>query len=404
MGLTGKKRVWVKWLVIWVCVTGSVGGGYAYVARQRTLTENTKIDARKVKVTRLNIRKELNLAGKVLPSSSVAVYSPVSGQLQKIFVGEGDKIKQGQNLFSVVQDTTGQKELESLENEVQRTRLELKAAEENLERRKSVKDLFSNTENERAQTEYDRKKLEADAARRRFSLLAETLGLEESRKSGAAKPNGGRLSLIYVRAPKDGVVTFINKFVGESVFGTTANAEATGREVLTLSDTERMIVRSRILEADLATVKVGMPVDVRLDAFRDKTYSGALVRISQQGVEDKSGGYTYFVTDVSIAKPDADVRAQMNATLTLRVAERLGVLGLPANAVASLGGHSIVELPPVRSGKARYKPIKTGLLTDQYVEITENSLSENDEVLEIDFSKLDLKALAQGKLGQEAVN
>ena len=96
---------------------------------------------------------------------------------------------------------------------------------------------------------------------------------------------------------------------------TAESAEATGREVLTISDTDQMMVRSRILESDLSVVQTGMPVQIRLDAFPQKTYQGLVRRISQQGVEDKTGGYTYFVTDILIQNPDLDVRSQMNATI-----------------------------------------------------------------------------------------
>jgi hypothetical protein len=124
-------------------------------------------------------------------------------------------------------------------------------------------------------------------------------------------------------------------------------------------------------------------------------------RISQQGVEDKSGGYTYFVTDILIQNPDLDVRSQMNATIELVVAESKNVLALPANAIATLNGHSVVELPR-RSERepVRYKNIKAGLATDLWVEVTGDELKEGDAVLEIDFAKIDLRKLSEGKLGE----
>ena len=403
-GKQSRLRKWLKVFIALAVVAGVVGGGVVYLKQRVRKAAQAELDKRKVKVERRDIRKELTLTGKVLPSSSAAVYSPVSGRLKELFVKEGATVKQGINLFSVIQDTSGQRELEAAQTDVDRARLELGVAQQNLESRKSVKDLFSDTENRRAEEEANRRRLDYEAAGQKLDLLRESLGLQgvplptrrQAQKTGT---KGDEEALIFVKAPKDGVVTFLAKSVGESVLATAESANATGREILTISDLEKMIVRSRILESDLASVKVGMPVKVKLDAYRAKEYAGTLARISQQGVEDTQAGYTYFVTDVVFERPDDDVRSQMNATISLLVAERKNVLALPAVAVATLGGNSVVELPPGEGRQARYRKVQVGLSTESFVEIADPGVKEGDEFLEIDFSKLDLSALSQGKLG-----
>ena len=386
-------------ILIFIVVTA----GYSWSRYNRLAKFQREQKARTVQVVKRDVRRDLLLTGKVLPSSSIAVYSPVSGQLRQIQVQEGERVKEGQVLFAVLQDTSGQKELEARQSEVQRTRLELAAAEENLDRRKNVLDLFSRAENEKAENDYQRARLAYNTAKQQLDLLESALGISNRRDAASKRKTEARTSVIFIKAPRQGVVTFLNKAVGESVMATTESAEATGREVLILSDTEKMMVRSRILESDLAVVKTGQPVQIKLDAFPKKPYSGAVSRISQQGVEDKAGGYTYFVTDLLIENPDADVRAQMNASIELIVAERKDVLALPANAVASLSGHSVVELPRESpSSPPRYQSVKTGVSTDLWVELTGQELSIGDRVLEIDFSKLDLKKLAEGTLGNYA--
>ncbi len=391
------QTTWFRLVIATVVVASAVSG---YLSYRASANFTKKQLSRSVKVVRRDIRRDLLLTGKVLPASSIAVYSPVSGQLRQILVGEGDVVEEKQVLFSVQQDSSGQKELESRQAEVQRTRLEMQAAEENLERRRNVRDLFSQLENEKAENDYYRAKLAFESARQQLTLLEEALGLNSSGKTSAKKQPNTRLSTIFVKAPKKGMVTFLNKAEGESVMATAESAEATGREVLTISDTEQMMVRSRILESDLSVVQTGLPVQIRLDAFPQKTYQGLVRRISQQGVEDKSGGYTYFVTDILIQNPDLDVRSQMNATIELIVAEKKNVLALPANAVATLNGNSVIELPRNSSSDpVRYKKIKAGLATDLWVEVAEEDLKEGDSVLEIDFAKIDLRKLSEGKLG-----
>ncbi|MBM3382184.1 MAG: HlyD family efflux transporter periplasmic adaptor subunit [Betaproteobacteria bacterium] len=380
-----------------------IAGGISFSRYNRAIKFEAQQAKRTVKVERRDVRRDLLLTGKVLPASAIAVYSPVSGQLRQVLVQEGQTVRESQVLFAVLQDSSGQKELESRQAEVQRTRLEMQAAEENLDRRKNVRDLFSQSENEKAENDYYRAKLSYETARQQLSLLEEALGLKTGKTIDKRKSQDGRLSMIFVKAPRQGVITFLNKAVGESVMATAESAEATGREVLIISDTEKMMVRSRILEADLGVVKTGQAVRIKLDAFPQKHYDGVVNRISQQGVEDKTGGFTYFVTDILIQNPDRDVRAQMNASIELVVAENKNVLSLPANAVATLNGHSVVERPRSSASESpRFEKVKAGLVTDLWVELAGDELKEGDAVLEIDFAKLDLKLLAEGKLGEKA--
>jgi macrolide-specific efflux system membrane fusion protein len=402
-----------RWLIIIGIAIGLVGSGVAAVRYRSHKAQQKELDKRKTRVKRTDVRKELVITGKVLPSSSVAVYSPASGQIKQLLVKEGDTVTEGQVLFAVSQDTSGQRELEVSESEVDKARLEYRVASEALERRQEVKDLFSDIENQRAQDEFERKRLELNAAEQKLALLRETLGLDTAKARSAGKPsskNKGETKsenqpqsgqIIFVKAPKPGVVTFIAKSLGESVLASNENAELSGRDVIILSDLDKMIVRSRILESDLAQVKVGMETDVRLDAYRDRKYIGEVSRISLQGIDDKNAGYTYFVTDIVFKSPDSFVRSQMNATVNLLVSERKNVLALPTNAVASMNGNAVVELPGDSPQTPRYRKITTGLATESLVEVTDPGFAEGDEVLEIDFAKLDLKALSEGKLGTD---
>ena len=62
--------------------------------------------------------------------------------------------------------------------DVDKARLELGVAQQNLESRKSVRDLFSDAENRRAEDEADRRSLDYEAARQKLELLRERLGLQ----------------------------------------------------------------------------------------------------------------------------------------------------------------------------------------------------------------------------------
>ncbi len=405
-----RLRMAVKWLIPLFIVGGIAFGASYYLKGKEQKQFADAISERRVKIVKKDLKKILFLTGKVLPASSIAIYSPVSGQITNILVKEGDRVRSGQSLFAVKQDSTGEKELESRRNEVDRTRLELKSAEENLTRMKGVQDLFSASEQQKSEIEVERRRIDLEAAVDRLSLLEESLGLSSS--SGNAKNvkrKASSLSTIFVTAPRDSFVTLITKSIGDAVLGTTgATQSATDNDVVTLSDVQKMIVRVKVLESDLELVKVGTPVQIKLDALRSKNYNGKVSRISQQGIDDKQGGYTYFQTDVAITDLDEQVRAQMNATLQIFVAEAKNVLSLPVDAVASANNHAVLELPPAigevlsADRVPNYKEIQVGLANEEDREIIGSDIKEGDEFLRIDFAKLDPKALADGTLLKKA--
>jgi multidrug efflux pump subunit AcrA (membrane-fusion protein) len=284
------------------------------------------------------------------------------------------------------------------------SKLELGDAEENLTRIKSVGDLFSQTDRDKSEMDYQRKRLEYEAAVERLALLEESLGLRQAPKTKSVQKSRSGLSTIFVTAPRDSYVTLISKSIGDAVLGTTNSSQVSESDVMTLSDVEQMIVRTKVLESDLELLTPGMPVVIRLDALKDKQYSGKLVRISQQGIDDKTGGFTYFMADVSLDDQDAKVRSQMNASLEIFVAQKTGVVALPVDAVATSGKYSVVELPPKEDERLTpdrtpvYREVKIGLAGDDFVEILDGKVTEGETLLRIDYAKIDPKALAEGKI------
>lgn len=397
-----KRSALLKWLLPLAALSGLgiAASGFLTSREQERLRQTFR--EREVVVERRTIRKVLYLTGKVLPASSINVYSPVSGQITAILVKEGDRVAADQPLFSVKQDSTGQKELETRRNDVERARLDLESAEDSLSRIKSVGELFAQTDRDKAEMEYQRKRLEYDAAVERLALLEDSLGLAGGKRRKSS--GGSQLSTIFVQAPRNSFVTLISKSIGDAVIGTTTGNQIAESEVMTLSDVDQMIVRTKVLESDLELVSVGTPVTIRLDAFKSQEYRGKVVRVSQQGIDDKTGGFTYFMADVSIENQDAKVRAQMNASLQLFVAEKANVLAVPVDAVATSGDHSVVERPPAADEKLTsdrspvYREVKAGLSSEDYVEILDGGVKEGERLLRIDYAQIDPKALAEGKI------
>jgi len=75
-------------------------------------------------------------------------------------------------------------------------------------------------------------------------------------------------------APTDGVILTKSAELGEVL--------AAGAAVVTLGDIDKPWVRAYVAESELGRVKLGMPVEVRTDSFKNKTYKGRVTFIASE--------------------------------------------------------------------------------------------------------------------------
>lgn len=129
-------------------------------------------------------------------------------------------------------------------------------------------------------------------------------------------------------------------------------------------------------ETELKRVSVGMPVEIKLDAYPDKTLSSAVSSIAFTPKETTSG----TVYEIKLAIPEnelSDLRLGLNGSATVILSEKKDVLLLPSSALTFEGTKSSVYL---RDGDD-YEPreIELGIENDGFVEIIKG-LSQNDQV------------------------
>ncbi len=208
----------------------------------------------------------------------------------------------------------------------------LKDAEKNYKR---FEDLFSKgviTEKER-----DTMKLTYDVAKSRLAESESMLKLAQGNltKIDAARQdievaaaqinsvnaslNQAAIQLDYtqLKSPMDGIVTSRNIEPGETV--------NSGREVITISDLSRVDLKIFVDETEIGKVKPGQKVDVKVDTFPGKTYTGSVSFISPEGEftpkiiqTKKERVKLVYLVKVSIANPNFELKAGMPADAWLR--------------------------------------------------------------------------------------
>ncbi|MEO6954256.1 MAG: biotin/lipoyl-binding protein, partial [Polyangia bacterium] len=89
-----KRTVWP-----WLLVVLLVGGGAYWFTRKKGPQAEKIDDSLIITLKRRDLAIEVVETGKVQPREKVEVKSKVAGQVEKVFVDEGERVKKGQPLL-----------------------------------------------------------------------------------------------------------------------------------------------------------------------------------------------------------------------------------------------------------------------------------------------------------------
>ncbi|MBC7531960.1 MAG: efflux RND transporter periplasmic adaptor subunit [Oligoflexus sp.] len=177
-----------------------------------------------------------------------------------------------------------------------------------------------------------------------------------------------------ILAPIEGMVILRNVEPGQ----TFTNTEA----VFVLSD--RLTVKAKVDETDLAQIKIGQRAKIILDAYATERVEGRVDKLAFEAVT--TSNVTTYTTDVVPIKTPDFMRSGMTANVTFYAESRENVLLLSTEAIRSENGKTFVltkpadpKLPP------KQKTIKIGLTDGKRTEVTEG-LAEGETVLISDIA------------------
>lgn len=190
-----------------------------------------------------------------------------------------------------------------------------------------------------------------------------------------------------IRSPINGTVTTINTQQGEAV--------AAGFQVQTLisiTDLNRLEVRAFVDEVDIARVRLGLPVEVRVDALPERVFNGRVKRIAA-GSTVKDNVVTYE-TLISVENPGGLLRPDMTADVTLILGRRPDVLLVPSEAIhRSIKQSYVYVLHREKKGKERVekRTVTVGVDDGSQAEV-KSGLTEGEEVILAGLPRLGVEA------------
>jgi len=100
---------------------------------------------------------------------------------------------------------------------------------------------------------------------------------------------------------------------------------------MTLGDTSEVYVKGKVDESDIGKVYLGQPARIKVESFKDKTFTGKVTKISPMGVEKDN--VTTFEVRVSINNPEGVLKAMMTANAEIILEEHKNVLQIPEGSI-----------------------------------------------------------------------
>jgi len=193
-----------------------------------------------------------------------------------------------------------------------------------------------------------------------------------------------KLAANAVYAPMEGLVVYA--MVGRPEDGKKVEIGMTpyeGQPLMYLPDITSMQVETEVNEMDVEKVRVGQPVEIRLDAVPDATFKGKVGRIgslAQHRVSKVSGkrtGVKVFGVTVDVTDADPRLRPGLSAQASILIDELKQVTYVPIEAVFNEDGKTIAY---VRKGRrARRVVLDCGTSNDKFV-IIRSGVEPGDKV------------------------
>lgn len=311
-----------------------------------------------------SIIKKTVAIGKVIPRKEVNVTSQVSGVVETVYVVAGQTVKKG-DLIARITLAPNMVMLNNAESQLQSARINLKNAEDELERQKKLyaDKLISVSEYNKFLLTYNLQREAVESAENNLLLIRE----------GATRKSD--LVSNMIRATVDGMILDVpNK---EGAFIVESSTYGAGTTVATLADMNDMIFEGLVDEAEVGKIREGMELVLNVGALEGEPFTALLEYISPKGVEDQ--GTIKFQIRAAVTLSDKlFLRANYSANADIVLDKREDVPAInEGNLLIENGQHFVeVEVAPQQFEKRK---VETGLSDGINIEIL-SGLKEGEKI------------------------
>jgi HlyD family secretion protein len=418
-------------------VLAAIVGFTVYQSHKNVVTVQTG------KALRMDLVAVVSASGEIRPKTYVNIGANAFGKIIRLYVKEGDRVKQGQ-MLAQLENVQSAADMDAMQASLEAARTDAVAAEAalntsaaDLNRAKSDAER-SDLDWTRAQglykdaliakSDYDMQKANHQTAVAGLAQAEARVAQAKAQKDSADRRIGQAganlthaadvLKKTTYQAPYDGVITNLPVREGETVVMGIQNAP--GSTLMTLADMSVITAEVKVDETDIVNVQMGQTAQVTIDAIPKKTFKAVVTQIGDNAIVRSTGVSTSqqastsqeakdFKVVVTLVDPPDDLRPGLSTTAKITTATRGNTLTIPIQALTVRRQSDLVpkdekgsvqaaspqtdaskdkdkdkqEIQGVfilRNHKAEFVPVDTGIAGTTDIEVIKG-LKDGDEIV-----------------------
>jgi RND family efflux transporter MFP subunit len=182
---------------------------------------------------------------------------------------------------------------------------------------------------------------------------------------------------LKIKAPKDGMVVYKRSWNGEKI---TSGSQISVWDptVATLPDLSKMVTKTYVNEIDISHLKTDLIVNLTVDAFPNKSYTGKVVNVANVGEQLPNSDAKVFEVIVEINEKDTLLRPAMTTNNKILIEEVSDVIYIPQESIFVTDSTSYVIVKS--SLGLRKQKVELGRTNDNYVIIL-SGITEGEDIL-----------------------
>lgn len=339
------------------------------------------------------VERAINATGETGALDLLSIGSQVSGQIEKLYVTLGQKVKKG-DLIARIDCTAQQSELdlnrsklESYKAQLISAEIALKTAESQYKREEKLYEAqaASKEDLENAENNYE-------AAKAAAADLKALIGQSEI----LIKTAEINLGYTTISAPRDGTIVSVPVKEGQTV-----NASQSTPVIAQIADLNKMEILIQISEADVTKIKPGMKVKYNILSEPDKIYETTLKSIDPGLTDLTNGTYggiignesaVYYYARIIADNEEGGLYIGMSTQNEIIIESAKNALIVPVTAVKEKSGGKYVYV--LENKMKKEKEVKTGVSDNINIQIIDG-LSEGDKIIVSESSSKDEKGVSE---------
>lgn len=327
-----------------------------------------------------DIKQQVYATGTVAGKVEVDVGAQVSGQIQKLYVERGDRVKRGDLLCEIdpeiqqndLRRAQAEEKLIAAQIASKEAQIKMLKSEHQRQQRLLKNDATTSQSAEQAEAEYEMALADLDALKAQYDQAV--ISVDD------ATTNLGYTRIV---APMDGTVYAIPVEEGQTV-----NANQTTPTILKLATLDTMTVEAEISEADVVKVQPGMPCRFTIMGLPNRYFEANLRSIdpapasaestSTNSSTSSSTEAIYYNALLDVDNSEGILRIDMTAEVEITIAEVKGVKAIPIAAVQNESADGTATVYQILAqGQINPITVKLGIRDDQYVEVTNANFDDS---------------------------